>query len=297
MKPIKDWDTAKLGYKFGDLTFYNSKHLGIDHIVPEGTILYAPFDGEIIWEGYGSQGGNTIHFKPHDRDVVIRFMHLSKFLKGKTFVNEGDEIALTGNTGSATTGAHLHTDISKGSIQINNFSNFINPIDYDWGKDKMCKIDSEKALHLRRNVVDRFIKAYYGREPSEKEIAAHADWIDRDSGNSFNYKGIGDWIANQVNEKEFKANWVSKKVADNATKVAQKKCDATIDKVRADYQKEKDGLQKTVADKEKSIDELNGLLTACQDEKKRLEILLGSTDEYTWVEHLALAIKKLFRKE
>lgn len=176
---------------------------------------------------------------------------------------------------------------------FNNIIGYLRPK----GGSVSCKIDDEKALHLRRNVVYRFIKTYYNREASEKEIADHADWIERDSGDSFNYKGIGDWIANQVNEKEFKANWIAKKLADNATKVAQEKCDATIDKARADCQKEKDKLEKIIVDKNKSINELSSLLTTCQDEKKRLEILLGSTGEYTWVEHLALAIKKLFRKE
>jgi len=133
MKPIREWDTARKGYRFGEQTFYGSKHLGVDHIVPTGTPLYAPFNGTIVWEGYGSQGGNTLHFRPDDQNIVIRFMHLSEFKKGQVRASEGELIALTGNTGSATTGAHLHTDISKGSVNYNDFNNFINPETFNWG--------------------------------------------------------------------------------------------------------------------------------------------------------------------
>ena len=133
MKPIKEWDTARKGYRFSQQTFYGSKHLGVDHIVPSGTPLYAPFNGTIVWEGYGSQGGNTLHFRPDDQNIVIRFMHLSEFKKGQVRASEGELIALTGNTGSATTGAHLHTDISKGSVNYNDFNNFINPETFNWG--------------------------------------------------------------------------------------------------------------------------------------------------------------------
>ena len=130
--PLKNWETAKRGYKFGQKTFYSLHHLGVDHIVPEGTPIYAPIDCEIIFSGAGIQGGNTIWAKFSDEQfgiLIMRFMHLKKMMtRGK--YKEGDIIGYTGNTGKFTNGAHLHTDISLQKVQINSFKNFIDPEKY-----------------------------------------------------------------------------------------------------------------------------------------------------------------------
>jgi murein DD-endopeptidase MepM/ murein hydrolase activator NlpD len=124
------------GFKFGQKTWYTAHHLGVDYVAKSGTKLYAPFDGQIQKEFTGTQGGLTIWFKPNNADMVMRFMHLSKFVAKAGKVKEGDVIGLTGNTGSATTGAHLHLDISKKNVQISNFSNFLDPEKYQWEFDK-----------------------------------------------------------------------------------------------------------------------------------------------------------------
>jgi len=130
--PLKEWKTAKRGYKFGEKTFYSAHHLGVDLIVPAGTPVYAPVDCEIIFSGIGKQGGNTIWAIWNDKEsgkIVMRCMHLKKkFPKGKYI--EGAVIALTGNTGEYTTGPHLHLDLSKGKVNLKDFKNFIDPDEY-----------------------------------------------------------------------------------------------------------------------------------------------------------------------
>ncbi len=168
--------------------------------------------------------------------------------------------------------------------------------------EQMCKIDDQKAKDMRRHLVYLFIKTYYHREPTEKEVADHADWIDRDSGDSFNYKGMAEWVANQVNEKEFKANWVSKKEYDNATKVAQEKCNATIANIRSDYTKEIDRLTKIIKDKDDDIVEIEAILKEelKKSEKKVAELekqLNGLTERVVYESLIWNWIKKLFRKE
>lgn len=117
-------------YNFGERTWYSRHHLGQDYAADYET-LYAPFDGEIIRSFRGVEGGNTIWFKPNKQNVVIRFLHLSAFKIKSGLVNSGEAIATTGNTGMST-GAHLHLDISKGAVNIWDFSNFLDPEQYDW---------------------------------------------------------------------------------------------------------------------------------------------------------------------
>jgi GH25 family lysozyme M1 (1,4-beta-N-acetylmuramidase) len=119
------------GYKFSERTWYSSRHLGSDYSAAKGTPLYAPFDGEIIKRFWGVEGGNTIWFKPSGQNVIIRLLHLSAFnARGK--VKSGQIIGYTGNSGSLTKVAHLHLDISKGSVNIWDFNNFVDPETFDW---------------------------------------------------------------------------------------------------------------------------------------------------------------------
>jgi hypothetical protein len=73
-----------------------------------------------------------------------------------------------------------------------------------------CKINDQRALDMRRHLAYRYIKSYYGREPSEDEIVAHADWIDRDSAGSNNYQGMADWTVDQLKGSEFWSKFQTK---------------------------------------------------------------------------------------
>jgi hypothetical protein len=124
------------GYRFGEKTFYSAHHLGTDYSATYAE-LYAPFSGEIISETNGTQGGLTILFKPDGQNVAMRFMHLSEFKHGTGRVTEGQLIAITGNSGSATTAPHLHLDITKNwsGAFWNDFNNFIDPETFKWEDD------------------------------------------------------------------------------------------------------------------------------------------------------------------
>lgn len=119
------------GYKFREPTFYSEHHLGTDYTAKTGTPLYAPFDGEIIFTLHGKEGGETIWYKY--KNWIIRFMHLSSMLSVGKY-KEGNLIGLTGNTGSLTSSPHLHLDISKKDVRINNIDNFTDPEKFDWRK-------------------------------------------------------------------------------------------------------------------------------------------------------------------
>lgn len=98
---------------------------GADYVAETGTILYAPFNGEAVTY-WGKQGGNWLRLTRPNGDR-IEFAHLEKILKTRK-VKSGDEIALTGNTGSITTGPHLH-------IQIFQDNKRVDPVRYNWEED------------------------------------------------------------------------------------------------------------------------------------------------------------------
>lgn len=130
MFPLSDYENLKRGYKFGQRTSYNSFHVGVDYVIRSGTPLFAPFTGGAIGTK-SATGGNIITFYPDGLSYIFRMMHLQKFFKlGR--VIEGEIIALTDNTGSQTTGAHLHLEVWKDSIQPNKRSAMISPDKFSW---------------------------------------------------------------------------------------------------------------------------------------------------------------------
>ena len=94
------------GYSFGQRTFYGTKHTGTDY---EANYVnyYAPFSG-FASKGWGPEGGNYWTLVSSNRKFIAR--HLSKTLKVGQ-VNQGDLVAITGNTGIFTTKPHLHQEV------------------------------------------------------------------------------------------------------------------------------------------------------------------------------------------
>jgi hypothetical protein len=126
-------DNYKLGFKhgqkypagFGNLT--GRPHLGQDYILPTGNPIYAIADG-VTKASTGINAGNMVTLVTN-RGLSVRYMHLSRFVASSNGnVSRGQIIGYTGNTGTSTA-PHLHLDIFKGvSTNINQFSNFIDPL-------------------------------------------------------------------------------------------------------------------------------------------------------------------------
>lgn len=140
-------DSRKItGYRFGQKTFYNNFHLGVDYGT-EGMKVYAPFNG-LATTHWGEEGGNTIIFIPNNLDVVIRFMHLWEYKK-TGYVREGEMMAISGNSGRLNKGpGHCHIDISKHTLQINNTRNFIDPEKFNWGDKHMQLVNDKGTVYI-----------------------------------------------------------------------------------------------------------------------------------------------------
>jgi hypothetical protein len=145
-----------------------------------------------------------------------------------------------------------------------------------------CKLDDEKALHMRRNIVFRLRNVILGREgdPTEQTVQEDADWIDRDSGDSFNYQGVANYLIGLWNSDEAKA-------------YRQSLSNETLGKL-------KEECQKALADKDKSLDEMealkDGQIETLTLENKRLKDEINSKST-TLAEEIIKIIKKIIGKE
>ncbi len=85
-----------------------SYHAGVDLYSPMSTPTIAVFSGTVYKTGFSSGSGNYIYVD-HGHGVRTFYCHLSVIqVKQGQNVLQGTQIALSGNTGSRTTGPHLH---------------------------------------------------------------------------------------------------------------------------------------------------------------------------------------------
>ncbi len=95
----------------------SSYHKGIDWATPVGTAVMASATGTVVKAGWGSGYGYVVYIN-HADGRQTRYGHLSKVLvsPGQT-VNQGQKIALSGNTG-VSTGPHVHFEILINGSQV-----------------------------------------------------------------------------------------------------------------------------------------------------------------------------------
>ena len=86
-------------------------HPYIDITAPAGSVVLSVLDGTVIFAGWNDESGYTIQIQ-YAGDIVSIYKHNQTLLK-KTGdkVSAGASIALVGNTGSLTTGDHLHFEL------------------------------------------------------------------------------------------------------------------------------------------------------------------------------------------
>lgn len=94
-------------------------HHGTDFGVSEGTPVGAAGDGRVSAVYWSNALGNVVEID-HGGGYSTKYAHLNQSLVSVGMeVKQGQIIAKSGNTGSQTTGAHLHFEIRKGGQSIN----------------------------------------------------------------------------------------------------------------------------------------------------------------------------------
>jgi len=101
---LRDWNGMSKTYDW---------HFGTDFIMGENTPILSPAPGIVFdknWDWPG--GGNALAIR-HENGLLTIYAHLNKILVNVgDKVNRGDEIALSGNTGTKTSGPHLHFQLN-----------------------------------------------------------------------------------------------------------------------------------------------------------------------------------------
>ena len=88
-----------------------TKHFGIDLIAPKNTPVQAVKEGYVIMADWTLETGYTIAIQ-HNNNLVTFYKHNSGLLKQVgNYVRTGEPIAIIGNTGSQSSGPHLHLEL------------------------------------------------------------------------------------------------------------------------------------------------------------------------------------------
>jgi len=140
---------------FGDNATIYGPHSGNDEACPVGTSVYAAGDGVIEFAGqfddsYADNllwllrmGGNVMVLNCGDNEPSFVYAHLNKFhVKTGDSVVKGQVIADSGNSGTATTGAHLHVEAIPPKYNLNSkLLGRVNPDSYmtEWPEDVITK--------------------------------------------------------------------------------------------------------------------------------------------------------------
>ncbi|MCK9281180.1 MAG: M23 family metallopeptidase [Melioribacteraceae bacterium] len=110
LKPINGIQTQKFKPSNG--------HLGIDYGAKIGTPIYASLSGTVIHSGYSIEYGYSLIIQ--SGNYLTMYKHCSELIKkDREFVSQGELIALSGNSGSNTSGPHLHFEIWENGKAIN----------------------------------------------------------------------------------------------------------------------------------------------------------------------------------
>ena len=95
-----------------------SRHYGVDFAGTMNTPVRAVLDGTVIFSDWTTETGNTIILQ-HPGGLISVYKHNSSLFKETgDYVHKGEVIAKLGNSGTLTTGPHLHFELWKKGIPL-----------------------------------------------------------------------------------------------------------------------------------------------------------------------------------
>jgi murein DD-endopeptidase MepM/ murein hydrolase activator NlpD len=96
-----------------------TKHFGTDLVASNNSVIKATADGTVIYSDWTVDNGYSIGIQ-HNGNLFSVYKHNAVLLKEEgDFVNAGDAIAIYGNSGSLSTGPHLHFELWYNGTPLN----------------------------------------------------------------------------------------------------------------------------------------------------------------------------------
>lgn len=87
------------------------KHFGIDIAASPNESILAVLDGIVLFSAYTAETGYVIALQ-HNQDFVSVYKHCGSLLRKEgDIVRSGEAVAIVGNTGTLTSGPHLHFEL------------------------------------------------------------------------------------------------------------------------------------------------------------------------------------------
>ncbi len=103
---------------FETSSILSTAHLGVDIAGDIGSPIKATADGIVIFSGWTYEGGYVVILK-HKYNFFSFYKHnMQNLCQVLEYVKKGQVIALLGDTGQITSGAHLHFEIWQGSRPV-----------------------------------------------------------------------------------------------------------------------------------------------------------------------------------
>ncbi len=119
IKPVFTPIGNRFGMRFHPILKIRRMHNGLDFLANTGESVYAPGNGVISYVGRKGGYGKVVKID-HGFGYATLYAHLSKIeVKKGQKIERGELIAKTGNTGSLSTGPHLHYEVMHNGIRLN----------------------------------------------------------------------------------------------------------------------------------------------------------------------------------
>lgn len=97
----------------------NTEHFGVDILAPKNTPVKAIQNGVVVDASWSVETGNMVYIQ-HPQNVISVYKHNSTLLvKAGQRVSAGQAIAIIGNTGTLTSGPHLHFELWYDGLPVN----------------------------------------------------------------------------------------------------------------------------------------------------------------------------------
>jgi murein DD-endopeptidase MepM/ murein hydrolase activator NlpD len=142
--------TSNFGPRFHPVLHFTRLHGGTDFAAPVGTAVYAAAAG-VVTSASPSKCAGNMAIVQHENGMETRYFHLSRYGDGIVAgarVTQGFQLGDVGNTGTCTTGPHLHYEVHINGEKVD-------PMSIDTGTGRALDGGALAAFRKERDRIDR----------------------------------------------------------------------------------------------------------------------------------------------